>query len=137
MANVKHIPSILPEYIPPLYGVVNKNNIPRDYEYTMFIVYILKGIRIVESQLGQIPQPKNNEFNLGDQKNYTMLAPHRYLTKKTGKNPCLVSQPWIKELAQSTVPNVMKILHFGRHQEINTYVKLLLSFYHGGYLWLD
>jgi hypothetical protein len=31
----------------------------------------------------------------------------------------------------------MKIPHFGRHQEVNACVKLLLSCYHGGYLWLD
>ena len=31
----------------------------------------------------------------------------------------------------------MKIPHFGRHQEVNACVKLLLSCYHGSYLWLD
>jgi hypothetical protein len=31
----------------------------------------------------------------------------------------------------------MKIPHFERHQEVNACVKLLLSCYHGGYLWLD
>jgi hypothetical protein len=31
----------------------------------------------------------------------------------------------------------MKIPHFGRHQEVNACVKLLLSCYHGGYLWID
>jgi hypothetical protein len=31
----------------------------------------------------------------------------------------------------------MKIPHFGRHQEVNACVKLLLSCYHGGYLWLN
>jgi hypothetical protein len=40
-------------------------------------------------------------------------------------------------LAQSTFLNIMKILHFGRHQEVNVYVKLLLASYHRGYLWLD
>ena len=40
-------------------------------------------------------------------------------------------------LAQSTLLNVMNIPHFGRHQEVNACVKLLLSCYHGGYLWLD
>jgi hypothetical protein len=40
-------------------------------------------------------------------------------------------------LAQSTLLNVMKIPHFGRHQEVNACVKLLLSCYHGGYLWLN
>jgi hypothetical protein len=33
--------------------------------------------------------------------------------------------------------NVMKTPHFGHHQEVNACVKLLLSCYHGGYLWLD
>jgi hypothetical protein len=33
--------------------------------------------------------------------------------------------------------NVMKIPHFGHHQEVNACVKLLLSCYHGGYLWID
>jgi hypothetical protein len=33
--------------------------------------------------------------------------------------------------------NVMKIPHFGQHQEVNTCVKLLLAHYHGGYFWLD
>jgi hypothetical protein len=137
LANAKQIPSILPEYIPPLAGVVNHDSIPRDFEYFVFTAYIPKGIRIVGSQLGQIPLLKNNDFNLGDRKNYAMLAPHRYLMKTTGKKPRLISQPWIKGLAQSTVLNVMKIPHFGRHQEVNACVKLLLSCYHGGYLWLD
>ena len=33
--------------------------------------------------------------------------------------------------------NVMNIPHFDRHQEVNACVKILLSCYHGGYLWLD
>jgi hypothetical protein len=36
-----------------------------------------------------------------------------------------------------TVLNVMKILHFGRHQEVNACIKLLLSCYHDRYIWLD
>jgi len=31
----------------------------------------------------------------------------------------------------------MKILHFGKHQEMNACIKFLLSFYNGGYLWLN
>ena len=31
----------------------------------------------------------------------------------------------------------MKIPHFDKHQEANACIKLLLSCYHGGYLWLD
>ena len=80
---------------------------------------------------------KINDFNLGDRNNYVMLAPHRYLMKTIGKKPKIVPQLWIKEILRSSILNVMKIPHFGRHQEVNTYVKILLSCYHGGYLWLD
>jgi hypothetical protein len=80
----------------------------------MITAYIPKGIHIVGSQLGQIPLLKNNDFNLGDRNNYAMLAPHIYLKKLTGNKPHTVSHPWIKELAQSTMLNVMKIPHFGR-----------------------
>jgi len=93
----------------------------------LITVYIPKGIRVVVTHLGQIPTLKNNDFNLSDRKNYAMVAPHRYLMKTTGKKSCIVSQPWIKELVQSMILNVMKIPHFGRHQEVNTCVKLLFS----------
>jgi hypothetical protein len=54
-----------------------------------------------------------------------------------GKKSKIIPQSWTMNLAQSTLLNVMKIPHFGRHQEVNTCVKLLLSCYHGHYLWLD
>jgi hypothetical protein len=137
LANVKKIPSILLEYIPPLAGTINCKKIPRDFEYVVFTAYIPKGICIVGSQLGQILLLKNNDFKLGDMKKYDMLAPHYYLTKSIQKKPCLISQPWIKGLVQSTMRNVMKILHFFHHREVNDCDKILLSCYHGGYLWLD
>jgi hypothetical protein len=80
---------------------------------------------------------KFNDFNLIDRKIYGMLAPYNYLTRMKGKNSKIIPQSWTMNLAQSTLLNVMKIPHFGRHQEVNACVKLLLSCYHGGYLWLD
>jgi hypothetical protein len=80
---------------------------------------------------------KINDFNLGDCKNYGMLAPHKYLTKTTGKKSKIIPQPWTMDITRSTILNVMKIPHFDRHQEVNACVKILLSCYHGGYLWLD
>jgi hypothetical protein len=127
----------LPEYIPPLVGAVNRDSIPRDFEYTLITVYLPKGIHAVGPQLGHIPALKNSDFNLGDQKNYAMLAPHQYFMKMTRKNPRIVSLSWIKELAQSMILNVMKIPHFGQHQAVYAFFKLLPSCYHGGYMWLD
>jgi hypothetical protein len=40
-------------------------------------------------------------------------------------------------LEKSGILNLLQILHFGRSNEINTCVKMLLSCIHGGYLWLD
>jgi hypothetical protein len=122
----------LPNYIPPLAGAVSRDSVPRDFEYTLITAYLPKGIRAV----GLIPALKINDFNLGDKKNYAMLAPHRYLAKTTRKKPKIVPLSWIKEIARSTILNVMKIPHFGIHQEVNACIKLL-SCYHGGYLWLD
>jgi hypothetical protein len=64
LANAKNIPSILPDYIPPLDYDVNRDIIPHYFKYSMFIMYILKGIRIVGSQLGKIPMLKNINFNV-------------------------------------------------------------------------
>jgi hypothetical protein len=88
----------LPEYIPPLAGMVNHKSIPHDFEYMLITTYILKGIHVVGPQLRHILALKNNDFNLGDQKNYVILALHRYLMKMTRKKQHIVSQSWIKEL---------------------------------------
>jgi hypothetical protein len=66
-----------------------------------------------------------------------MFTPYKYLNRTKGKNSNLIPQQWMMNLAQSTLLNVMKIPHFGRHQEVNACVKLLLAIYHRGYLWLD
>jgi hypothetical protein len=137
LANAKLIPSILPDYIPPLAGAVSHDSVPRDFDYTLITAYLPKGIRAVGPQLGQIMMLKISDFNLGDRKNYGMLAPHKYLTKTKGKKSKIIPQPWTMDIVRSTILNVMKIPHFGRHQEVNACVKILLSCFHGGYLWLD
>jgi hypothetical protein len=103
----------------------------------MVTTYLPKGIRTVRAQYDKITALKFSDFNLGDRKNYSMLSPYKYLTKTKGKNSKIIPQPWMMNLVQSTLLNVMKIPHFGRHQEVNSCVKLLLSCYHGSYLWLD
>ena len=137
LANDKLIPTILPTYIPPLSGVVNHDSVPRDFEYALVTAYLLKGIHVVRVYQDKIVALKFSDFNLGDWKVYNMLAPHKYLTRTKGKNSKIINQSWTYNLAQSTLLNVMKIPHFGWHQEVNACVKLLLSCYHGGYLWLN
>jgi hypothetical protein len=78
-----------------------------------------------------------SDYNLGDCKNYGMLAPHKYLTKKMGKKSKIIPQLWTMDIARSTILNVMKLPHFDRHQKVNACVKILMSCFHGRYLWLD
>jgi hypothetical protein len=100
-------------------------------------MYLSKGICIVHIDQDKIVALNFSDFNLGDCKAYSMLDPHKYLTKMKGKNSNIIPWPWTHNLAQSTMLNVMNIPHLGSHQEVNACVKLLLSCYHGGYLWLD
>jgi hypothetical protein len=137
LENVKLIPSVMPNYIPPLAGTISRDSAPRDFDYTLIIAYLPKGIHAVGLQLGQIMMLNISDFNLGHRKNYGMLAPHKYLTKTTGNKLKIIPQSWTMDVVRSTILNVMKIPHFGRHQEVNMCVELLMSCYHGGYLWLD
>ncbi len=71
---VRLIPTILPEYIPSLAGQINRDSVSRDYEYIIFTAYILKGIKIIRAQLGQVPLLKYIDFNLGDRWTYPILC---------------------------------------------------------------
>jgi hypothetical protein len=115
LVNAKLLPSILPDYIPPLVGVVSRDSVPRDFDYTVITAYLPKGIRTVRPQLERIPTLKISDYNLGDRKSYGMLTPHKYLTKMKGKKMKIIPQSWTMNLTQSTLLNVMKIPHFGRH----------------------
>jgi hypothetical protein len=113
--------------------------VPRDFEYELVTVYLPKGIRAVHADQDKIAALKFSDFNLSDSdmKVYNMLAPYKYLTRTKGNNSKVIPQQWTMNLAQSTLLKVMKIPHFKRDQEVNVCVKLLLSCYHGGYLWLN
>jgi hypothetical protein len=49
LANAKLIPTIFPNYIPPLADVVSHDSVPRDFEYTMVNAYLPKGIRAIQA----------------------------------------------------------------------------------------
>jgi hypothetical protein len=86
LANAKLILTILPTYIPPLSGIVNRDSVPKYFEYTLVTTYLPKGIHAVRADQDKIVALKFSEFNLRDRKVYNMLAPHKYLTQTKGKN---------------------------------------------------
>jgi hypothetical protein len=86
---------------------------PIDFEYTLVITYLPKGIHAVRADQDNIAALKFSDFNLRDRKVYNMLAPHKYLTRTKGKNSKIIPQSWTMNLMHSTLLNVMKIPHFG------------------------
>jgi hypothetical protein len=49
LTNTKLIQRILPTYLPPLSGAINRDSVPREFEYTLVTAYLLKGIRAVRT----------------------------------------------------------------------------------------
>jgi hypothetical protein len=47
IVNAKLILSILPTYLPPLSSTINRDNVPKYFDYALVIAYLLKGIRAV------------------------------------------------------------------------------------------
>jgi hypothetical protein len=68
MANAKLVPSILPYYIPPLSGAINRDSVPRDFEYTLITTYLPKGVRTVRADHDKIIASNFIDFNLWDHK---------------------------------------------------------------------
>jgi hypothetical protein len=66
LENVKLIPSSMPDYIPPLAGLVSRDNVLRDFDYTVITMYLPKGIHTVRPQLERILMLKISDYNLGD-----------------------------------------------------------------------
>jgi hypothetical protein len=107
---------ILPTYIPPLSNAIKRDSVPQDFEYELATAYLLKGIQAVHVDQDKIAVLKFSDLNLGNMKVYNMLAPYKYLTRTKGKNSKIIPQQWTMNLTQSTLLNVMKIPHIGRHQ---------------------
>ena len=99
LENEKLIPTIFPDYIPPLASAVIHDSVPRYFEYTMVTTYLLKGIHAVQAQQDKIVALKFSDFNLRDRKNYSILTPYKSLTKMKGKNSKIIPQPWMMNLA--------------------------------------
>jgi hypothetical protein len=68
--------------------VVNCDNIPLDFEYTLITAYISKGIHVVGTQLGQIPW----SIYLARKAHYhgSSTDPFDYKTKHVGIEPSAV-----------------------------------------------
>jgi hypothetical protein len=68
------------------------------------------------------------------------LVPSKFLMKSISSETHMIviePQVWARGLQKVGLLNLFDIPHFGRSQEINACVKMLLSCVHRGYMWLD
>jgi hypothetical protein len=94
--NANMISSILPTYIPLLSGAINRDSVPKYFEYALVTAYLPKGIRAYQDQIVAL---NFSDFNLGDRKVYNMISPHKYMTRTKGKNSKIIPQSWTHNLA--------------------------------------
>jgi len=83
---------------------------------------------------------KYADHDITDEKKFIELAPNKYLRSYINALTKLVvvdREMWATRLQNASISNLFDIPHFGRSNEINSCVKMLLMFVHGGYLWLD
>jgi hypothetical protein len=98
IVNAKLILSILPAYLTPLSDAINRDSVPKYFDYDLLMKYLPKEIHTVCTDQDKLAALKFSDFNLGDRKSYSMLAPHKYLTRTKGKNSKIIPQPWTQNL---------------------------------------
>jgi hypothetical protein len=92
------------------------------------------------SLLGYMNDLKLQDYNLLDHIKFPQFQVDQYMAmtvNPTTKVEALTPQAWIALLQPLGLLNLLQIPHFGRSNEINAVVKLILSCIHGGHLWLD
>jgi hypothetical protein len=92
LVNSNSIMSILPTYLPPLSGAINRDSVPKVFEYALVTGYLPKGICTIHVEQDKIAVLKFSNFNLGVRKVYSILDPHKYLTRTKGKNSKIIPQ---------------------------------------------
>ena len=92
------------------------------------------------SLLGHVNDLKYQDYNLLDHVKFPQFQVDEYMAmivNPAAKVEALAPKAWIASLQPSGMLNLLQIPHFGRSNEINVVVKVLLSCMHGGHLWLD
>ena len=92
------------------------------------------------SLLGYVNDLKYQDYNLLDHIKFPQFQVNQYMAMTMNlatKVEALTPQAWIASLQPSGLLNLLQIPYFGKSNEINDVVKVLLSCVHGGHPWLD
>jgi hypothetical protein len=96
---------------------------------------------IVEGDmLGAVSSLRFVDHEFSDEKKFPDLASRKYLRTFIDLETTFIRvepKTWETRLEKSRIMNLLQIPHFGRSNEINACVNMLLSCIHGRYLWMD
>jgi hypothetical protein len=90
--------------------------------------------------LGKVVDLNFMDYDITDAQNFPELAREKYLCTKrvSGTSAILMeTQLWEIRLEKPGILKMFEIPHFRHSLEINACIKVLLSYIHGGTLWLD
>jgi hypothetical protein len=108
--------------------------------YELVTTEILVGVIIDEDMLGNVPQLKYVDQNIIDKMKFPEIVSDNYLEMKIDAKmyfPVVELKVWARGLEQASLLNLFDIPQFGRSEEINACVNMLLKYVHDGYFWLD
>ena len=130
---------ITPIYFPPRIENAPEIIFPEDFRYELILPPLDKRVKEEGNLWGNMHAVKFADHNLGHYKLYPHFRRDRYMTIQRNlrtKRDEFVPMAHASHLAESGLPNLLEIPHFGRGPEVNAIVRMLLSCVHGGYLWL-
>ena len=132
--------SFLPAYMCPPHHEAPKIQLSSKATYPMPLPPMSEDVEEEGSLLGHVNDLKYQDYNLLGQFKFPYFQVDHYMmmtVNPTTKVEAPALQAWIASLQPSRLLNLLQIAHFGRSNEINAVVKVLLSCVHGGHLWLD
>jgi hypothetical protein len=132
--------SFLPAYVCPLQHEALKIQLSSKARYLVPLPPMSEDVEEEGLLLGHVNDLKYQDYNLLDHVKFPQLQVDQYMVMTVNpatKVEALTPQAWMASLQPSGLLNLLQILHFGRSNEIDAVVKILLSCVHGGHLWLD
>jgi hypothetical protein len=107
---------------------------------TRVLPYILEGVCVMDKILGYMEKLRYSDHDVTDTEKFLELAKKVYLdTVGIGhfSKPINQSKQWASRLANTGILIMLDILHFGRGQDVNNYIKKMMAVTHRGYLWVE
>lgn len=105
----------------------------------MYGVGIPKGVKILTPLHGKLPVPKLSDYNIQDVEQFPKLKFEAYAKIIIGTNDVKITRPckWARNLKNSKIMSLLVIPHLECSPGVNSCVRFLLRYLHGGLLWLD